>query len=387
MFGGAEDVPMLGAATSMSSVALVLPGEAMWGAFQTGFVFELGSRLQAAGVGSQPFQLAIGSSSGSLIAAAAAAGGPFDHDMARSGWIQFGQATRLVPRRHNLNPYPAALQQIFKSGLVDSARAFESQTALVLTATHYRNEALAELRHDHLRLFLAGLHLFLAGSSAADAAKLSEIGASLLADGNRLFSTRYFTSKPPPTHIVEHSQRSDEDWIVVRSPEELSQAVIASSRVPFLYGNPIIDGANVLIDGVFTNNAPVQLALDFGADHVFVVTSSKKGYVFDRPVQTLFRRQLRSLLRGFDKASRRLSFLPRRFRVSDLLAHLARLEENVPLPRPLDLDALRERYPDQEIHVIHPTEKIPVNRFLESRPDVLGRLYDMGRDLAERIRG
>jgi predicted acylesterase/phospholipase RssA len=196
-----------------------------------------------------------------------------------------------------------------------------------------------------------------------------------------MFGTRYFATRPRPQ--TRRDAAVDEEWVVVRSPVELRRAVEASSRVPLLYGNPILDGANVLIDGVFTNNAPVELALEYGARHVFVVTSSKKGYVFDRPVQTLVRRQLRRLFHGFERASRQLGFLPRQVHLSRELGDLARLSAIVPEPKPLDLDALRRRYPDQEIHVIHPTENIPVNRFFESRPAVLGRLYDLGRELAD----
>jgi predicted acylesterase/phospholipase RssA len=364
------------------SVALVLPGEAMWGALQTGFVRELGARMQAAGHGHQPFLLAVGSSSGSLIAASAAAGGPFDHEAARSAWLEFGAATRFRLRRP-LNPYPGALDKIFENGLVDIRRAFDSPTNLVVTASDYHDRVVWELWRDHARLFLTGAHVFWTGANEGDAARLAETGAQLLSDGNRLFGTRYYATRPRPEG--SGAGASDGAWIVVDSAEALRKAVEASSRVPLLYGNPVLDGANVLIDGVFTNNAPVELALEYGARHVFVVTSSKKGYVFDRPVQTLFRRQLLRVLRTFDRSSRVFRFLPRRLHVSETLEQLGRLKESVPSPRPLDLDALRRRYPEQEIHVIHTDEDLPVNRFFESRPDVLGRLYDIGKELAGKI--
>jgi predicted acylesterase/phospholipase RssA len=170
--GDPSDASVMPAMTvNPASVALVLPGEAMWGALQTGFVFELGSRLERAGWGRQPFQLAIGSSSGSLIAAAAAAGGPFDHEFGRAGWIEFGQVTKFRARRP-LNPYPEALQKIFEGGLVNAAKAFHSRTELVVTASHYRGNAAAALRRDHARLFAAGLHLFLTGDNPGDASKI-----------------------------------------------------------------------------------------------------------------------------------------------------------------------------------------------------------------------
>lgn len=364
------------------SVALVLPGEAMWGAFQTGFARELGGRLCMAGGANQPFRVTIGSSSGSLIAAAAAAGGPFDHENSRAAWIEFGQATKFRLQRP-FNPYPGALQRIFEGGSVDIEKAFHSSTDLIVTASHYRGSAASDLRQDHARLLSAGLHLFFAGMNSEDAAKISEIGADLLSDGLRMFGTRYFATCPPPGEASATSQ--DEEWVVVQSSPELRRAVEASSRVPLLYGNPVLDGANVLIDGVFTNNAPVELALQYGVRDVFVVTSSKKGYVFDRPVQTLVRRQIRSLLKNFSRASRGLSFLPDWMHVKRELAELGRLASVVPPPRPLDIDDLRRRYPDQHIHIVHPQENISVNRFFESSPAVLGRLYDLGREEASQV--
>lgn len=367
------------------SIALVLPGEAMWGALQTGFAFELGGRLQRQGWGEHPFDVAIGSSSGSLIATGAAAGGPFDHDLGREGWIEFGRATRFFQRGGPLNPYPGALQRIFESGLVDTDRAYRSPTHLIVTASDYHAEAVSRLGRDHFRLFLAGARLLLAGEAAADREKFDEIGASLLDDGRRIFGTRYYATKAAPVSPYRQEATLSEAWRTVESPEQLRRAVEASSRVPLLYGNPVLDGVNVMIDGVFTNNAPVELALEHGARHVFVVTSSKKGYVFDRPVQTLFRRQLRGWIGGLGRLGRGLRFVPGTRHAREMLEALARMRDMVPKPAPLDLDDLRRRYPGREIHVVHPPQNIRVNRFFESDPRVLGRLYDLGRELADRV--
>lgn len=53
----------------------------------------------------------------------------------------------------------------------------------------------------------------------------------------------------------------------------------------------------------------------------------------------------------------------------------------------MNLDELRRRYPEQEIHVIHPRRapKRSVNRFFETRPEVFQELYDMGRDAAQEM--
>ena len=300
-----------------SGIALVLPGEAMWGAFQTGFAVELGARLRDAGQGDQPFALTVGSSSGSLVATLAAAGAPFDHKFTRQAWLNFGLATRSRlqgDRDLKINPYPMALQGVFDQGLVDTERAYHSRTHLIVTAAHL------------------------------------ELGASL-------FTSRYFTTKP---HVATDTLFQGA-WSVVDSPGYLRRAVEASSRIPFIYGSPILDGASLFIDGVFANNAPVELALELGARHVFIITSSQKGLGFDRPVQSLIRRQLRSVLKG------------------------SRLQNLVSSSGPLDLDDLRRRYPDRTIHVVHPKDPPPVNRFFESRPEVLGHLYDMGREAADAI--
>lgn len=355
----------------------------MWGAMQTGFTFELGARLQQQGWGTHPFDVAIGSSSGSLIATGAAAGGPFDHALGREGWIEFGRATRFLQRGGPLNPYPGALTSIFEGGLVDTDRAFRSPTHLIVTASDYHGDAVSQLGRDHFRLFMEGARLLLAGGGERDHERFDEIGASMLSDGHRIFGTRYYATKPAPICPRPHETPLSESWVVVESPQQLRRAVEASSRVPFLYGNPVVDGVNVMIDGVFTNNAPLELAMEHGARHVFVVTSSKKGYVFDRPVQTLFRRQLRGWIGGLGRLGRGLRFLPATRPVRDMLEELARLKEMVPKPAPLDLDDLRRRYPGQEIHVVHPPQNIRVNRFFESDPHVLGRLYDLGRELAD----
>jgi len=172
----------------------------------------------------------------------------------------------------------------------------------------------------------------------------------LIEEGGRLFSPRFFTNKPSLPPAAEGS----EHWTVVKNAGEMRKAVEASSRIPFLYGNPIENGAELLIDGVFANNAPVHLALETGARHVFIVTSSKSGNVFDRPVQSLLKRSGKKLLG--------------RTGLCDLF----------PSTRPLDLDALRARYPGQEIHVVHPDKEISVNRFFETDATVFSALYDMG---------
>lgn len=329
----------------------------MWGAFQHGFVFQMGEQLRKAGHGESPYRLVVGSSSGSLIAPSAAAG-VFEHDLARSTWINFGRAIRLSPRKLG-NPFPGILNQVFEEGLIPTDRAFQSPNQVILAATCYHPDEALALGRGGIDLLREGISGFLKKPSEENCERLCRRVSSLLETGARLFNARYFATKPevPPTEKGE--------WTVVESPEEFRTAVEASSRIPFLCGAPIAQGADLLIDGVFADNAPVELALKAGARHVFVVTSSKKGYVFDRPVQSMIRKTLRMTL---GKAS------------------LSSARDLIPPPAPLDIAALRKAYPGQQIHIIHPDENISVNRFFESRPEIIGSLYDMGRRVAGRLR-
>lgn len=356
----------------------------MWGAFQTGFVIQMGARLREAGFGDQPYALTVGSSSGSLVATVAAAGAPFDHDFARNAWIDFGLASKVTRKR--LNPHPAALREVFDRGLVDTSRAFGSDTQVVLTAANYDPLGLRHLREEAAAVLGASLALFLAGPCEKTCERLAVNAAILVETGGLLFAPHYFTNKPslPERAQIEKADRR-EHWTVVDGPAHLRQAVEASSRIPYLYGKPIELADGLLIDGVFADNAPVELALELGARTVFVVTSSKRGNVFPKPVQSLFQRGLHALLGSADKAARRLPSGPAVKRLRESLGELAKLDGLVPDPRPLDLDSLRNRYPDRAIHVIHPDRvSFPVNRFFESRPEVFGGIYDMGVRAAER---
>jgi predicted acylesterase/phospholipase RssA len=351
----------------------------MWGAFQTGFALEMGARLQDAGHGDQPYALSVGSSSGSLVATAAAAGAPFDHGFARNAWIEFGRSTRLLNRnRTGLNPYPQALQGVLDRGLVDFERAVSSRTQVVLTAARVNPSQWRAFRSEGLSLLSHGLQLLLRGPCEKYSDYLME-GAYLLRESGRdLFEIQYFSNRPDLRLELHHGAR------VAGSAKEMRKALEASSRIPYLYGDPIRYGAEILIDGVFSNNAPVALALEMGVRDVFVVTSSRKGYVFDRPVQSLAARQAQGLLEWAARAADRIDGSRRGRKLAASLREIARLEDQIPAPAPLDLNALHESHPGQRVHVIHPEEPVSVNRFFESRPEVLGKLYDMGRAAAER---
>jgi len=353
----------------------------MYGAFQSGVVMELGQRLQSSGYGSQPFDLTIGSSSGSLVATVAAAGGPFDHNFVRNAWVEFGEATKIRPRTSRpFNPYPQALQNVFERGLVNTEKASRSRTHLIVTASEYETDALANIRSAGYSALASGLKRFLTPDCDSPCDFLEKAGAFLEA-GACLFAPVYYSNKP----VSRAANLQDLTFRLTQDAQELRRAVEASSRIPFLYGIPLKEGGKHLIDGVFANNAPVELALELGVRNVFVVTSSKKGLVFDRPIQSLAKRQALNLLKQAEKAPKWLARLPRGRHILNGLRTLASVQDKITEPKPLDLDALRRRYPKQRIGVIHPQEDIGVSRFFETRPEVLARLYEMGRESARNV--
>lgn len=371
-------MPYLSTAPSFAIVAL---GEANLGATQTGFTFQMGALLREAGLGDQPFAMTIGSSSGSLIATAASAG-VVDHAVAKQAWIDFGQATRFFRRgRSEINPYPAALQGVLNSGLLDFERAFNSDTHVIVTAAKVDQEHLRHFRSEGFSLLQHGLKLLLRGPEEPWIDYLTE-GAHLLNHhGRRVFEPRYLMNQP---HAGFESQ---EGATVVGSAKELRKAVEASSRIPGLYGPPIEWGADLLIDGVFANNAPVEFALRAGIDHVFVLTSSNGGNVFERPIQSLASRYVREALRQTGALSQkgRARHLGR---LRESLAEIGKLEGQLSKPQALDLEALRAHYPDQHIHVVHPKQEIPISplfRFFGSDPQILSSLYETGRKAADAL--
>lgn len=352
--------------------ALVALGEAMLGATQTGFTFQMGALLRDAGLGEQPFSMTIGSSSGSLVATAAAAG-VVDHDVAKQAWVDFGQATRFFQRgRSEFNPYPGALQGVLNSGLLDFKKAFASETHVIVTAAKVDRDHLKHFQNEGLSLLRHGLKLLLRGPEEPWLDYLLE-GAHLLNHhGRRVFEPRYLMNKGETA---------------VGSAQELRKAVEASSRIPGLYGPPIEWGADLLIDGVFANNAPVEFALRAGIDHVFVLTSSQGGNVFERPIQSLASRYVRGALKQTGALSQKGSGR-RLARLKESLSEIAKLEDQLPKARALNLKALREQYPHQKIHVIHPKQEIPVGtlfRFFGSDPRKLTSLYETGRRAADSL--
>ncbi len=357
----------------------------MWVPFQAGFTVELGLRLQGHGYGDQPFDVAIGSSSGSLVAAAAAAGG-LDHDRIREALVGFAKDTRFrpVPGRP-LNPYPQALRRVFDHGLIDTTRAATSRTHLVVTASHYDPEAWKDMGRAGLSALLSGTLRFLNGDSRdpddpEDQDDLLKGVERLLESGGRLVTPRYFSNKPLKPELGERK-----GWRDASTPETLRFAVEASARIPGLYGGPARDGADALIDGAFADNAPVGLALDLGAKSVFVVTSSRSGNVFDRPFQSLAKRNVRATLDRLEKVSHLVARLPQGRRLASGLRALSEIQGKIPIPASLDLEELESRHPHQRVHVVHPNTPIRVNRFLESDAGVLGELYEMGREAARHV--
>ncbi len=57
---------------------------------------------------------------------------------------------------------------------------------------------------------------------------------------------------------------------VVLSEGSVLESVMASSAIPYIYDNVDIDG-NILVDGGFYNNLPVDVAQDMGAEYTIVI--------------------------------------------------------------------------------------------------------------------
>ncbi len=352
----------------MPRVALVLPGDAMWGAFQTAFSIELAGQLEGLGYGAQPFDLTVGSSSGSLVATVAAAGTNIDHDLAHDSWVSFAQRTnrkRVVIQRALRGkfapPHREAMAEIFSSGLIDTAAAFASRSTVVVSASYFDKHRTLESTGLSAAALLDSLRHLLNRHHSRGTAELSDRFVRLIETSAEIFSPRYFTSKSWRDHTEEQLPAQ---WNILRDKDEFLQAVMASSLVPYLYGKPEDVLGETLIDGVFSDNAPVELAFLFGATHVFVVNSSRKGNVFPRPVQSLIRRGLFKAIQTSPRLAERLPLEP---------------------AAPLDIKALEQRYPGQHIHVISPKKAPSVNRFF-ARPETVSHIYALGRQAAHDIR-
>ncbi len=351
------------------SFALVAPGDAMWGPYQTGFTLGMAHALEAQGYGPQPFDLTVGSSSGSFVATIGAAGTRMSHDFAHDEWVQYGRAVNLrheVParllKRQNPLPHAEALQEIFDKGLIDTKAAFESRTTMVVAASLFQADRAREAIGSAGALVKQSIRQFLNREPASVCEHISD----LVALGGEIFTPRYFTNKEWHASKPAHGSNA---WHQIECPKLWDRAIQASSRIPLLYGRAVELGGEFLIDGVFADNAPLELALMSGATDVFVVGSSRSGNVFPRPVQSLTARQVRKSLAPISRISRRFSSV----------------REQIPTPRPTDISELQARYPGQRIHVITPKGAPSVSRFFESNGETLSEIYKLGRRQAERL--
>jgi predicted patatin/cPLA2 family phospholipase len=199
---------------------------------------------------------------------------------------------------------------------------------------------------------------------------LVEKTSELVRKGSQLVTARYFTNREGSHPELQKELQ------VVQNATQLRAAIEASSRIPLLYGGPLEYEAERLIDGAFANNAPLDHALLGGATHLFVITGGRKPKVYDRPFQNYALRTTHGLLRVLENTAEvgSLETAQRAFQG---------LREVVPSAQPLDLEALEKKH-GGKIQVIHPGASCPkFSRFFETRADVLGALYDHGRQQAE----
>lgn len=336
--------------------ALVLPGDAFWGAFQSGFTLELATRLSQSGHGTRPYFAATGSSSGSMIAAFAASGTTINHEDLRDLWVEFAQISRRVadkPRvlgpylnKRALNPFADALRAIFDCGIVDFDEAYASETALMVAATHIDTAKSLGLGASLLK---QGLATLTQGPRPMAAQDLGRRVLSTMSYGAQIVCPHYFFNHWPSV--------APDDATPVKNGAELRRAIEASARIPAMYGRRVEIEGKKYIDGVFSDNAPIEAALASGASHIYIVNSSRKGNIFKQPVQSLVKRAVARRLGSFEMKS-----------------------------GSTDLNYLRELFSGRHIEIIHPDANAPVvNRFFETRADVLRTIYDQGREAATRV--
>jgi predicted acylesterase/phospholipase RssA len=413
--------------TITPTVAATFSGEAMWLPFQAGFAAQMGEQLQQRGYGEFPYSALAGSSSGSLVAAMAA-GGTFDHQRIQSALIDFAreanpmsyltggsrllasgvirragdflgplgtigsqvlssmvltrEQSRRIDEKKSLNPYMQALERVFEKQLINLGAVIESPTQLTMTASRYNSEELTRFRGAIYRLLWEGVAMLSAGPSEMRRDNFDEKAAVFFEGARHLFRTVFFATQRLPEVDIEAGDQA----VLIQDSQKLLEALMASTRIPYVLGSPLDHEMDRLIDGVFDQNAPLQ-SLDSGAQHVFIVNSSRRGLVFPQPVNTLALRHSRNLLEMAERSAKRFDFLPTGSRFREAVCEIAKVADRLPHPAPLDLEALRQKHPNQSIYVIHPKNPPRVNRFAESNPETLLKLYEMGRQEAREHAG
>ena len=127
----------------------------------------------------------------------------------------------------------------------------------------------AGYKADELEEFFVNLD----ENDAKSSSKIREILSKLLQDKG---VTTFEDLKIPFRCVVADTKELKE---VVLSEGDVLDAIMASSAIPYVYDNVIIDG-NRYVDGGFYNNLPVDVALDMGAEFTVVVDLRQEGESF-----------------------------------------------------------------------------------------------------------
>ena len=127
----------------------------------------------------------------------------------------------------------------------------------------------AGYKADELEEFFVNLD----ENDAKNSSKIREILSKLLQDKG---VTTFEDLKIPFRCVVADTKELKE---VVLSEGDVLDAIMASSAIPYVYDNVIIDG-NRYVDGGFYNNLPVDVALDMGAEFTVVVDLRQEGESF-----------------------------------------------------------------------------------------------------------
>ncbi|NRA32086.1 MAG: patatin-like phospholipase family protein [Polyangiaceae bacterium] len=385
----------LGAAAPRA--AAIFPGEALKSPWQWGYAVEVAQICQRRRM-REPYGLAIGSSFGSPLAAMMGGGARCGHEAVEAAWLRFREdlsVTRFA-ERSRLSDFSRPVQDAFvrlldRSDLIDWDAAYDSPTNVVVVVTQVDvNGAGRELgeiwdaQADNVRALLEG-------KSTNFRSVAVGLGRILRALQPRYYGTAEWSAGTAP-----------ENYQTLANADELRRVVMASTRLPSITGGePIYFEGRSLIDGAWSDNVPVPLALDWGAELIHVVDCCRGGKLYQKPILTYLQKQLGEVL---DIAEGVTSVIVERIAPSgeeryappqlldsvipSLFASAGRLvstlRERVEKPGSLDLAELREAHPSVEIWHDHLPASFPdTPRFLPlPAPNVLTSLYRTGIDSA-----
>ena len=269
----------------------------------------------------------------------------------------------------SLMPHSGVLQEMLnlieRDGMFD--KALNSETILGFVATEVNYARLPETLGHLSRLGFLGAQRLVARTKDPSLDRhIDQAVSRLEAAGEETFVPRYFVTRWPQGEegVVE---KMPDRVTVLKTPAQVRLAVEASTFVPFfsargLRGIQVIEDGPFFVDGAYSNNTPLELALEMGGTDVFVLGDSRK------PNPDYYHRQE----------------VP--YAILEPLARLLGLRGQM---RGIDVGPLRERYAGREISIIgrdpdFPKDASQWERFF-GNPEMVARILDLGPKLAKQI--